>query len=191
MRACPCGKIAEFGNGHSGSGGGINSPRLSIPPPHGENRLLPVLAIRNEFPDAIISVDTWHAETARIFLANGAAIINDVSACFGTKPGRVLADAKPGYVLMHSQGRPSSCKRCHFIKMLLMKSELSSWPWIAWLPSGCRKNIVLDPGIGFGKKSCPQPGAYGQYGCISGIWPPAPGRDFHEIMVWAICWIWV
>ncbi len=109
----------------------------SLPPHMEKNRLLPVfLAIRNEFPDAIISVDTWHAETARFFLANGAAIINDVSACFWDEAlGEVLADAKPGYVLMHSQGRPSF--------MLLMKSELFfSWPWIAWLPSGCRKKIL-------------------------------------------------
>ncbi len=154
-----------------------------------KNRLLPVLAIRNEFPDAIISVDTWHAETARFFLANGAAIINDVSACFWDEAlGEVLADAKPGYVLMHSQGRPSFMQKMPLYKMLLMKSELFFQLALDRLASlrVAGKNIVLDPGIGFGKKSCPQPGAYGQYGCISGIWPPAPGRDFHEIMKPAI-----
>ena len=90
----------------------------SLPPHMEKNRLLPVfLAIRNEFPDAIISVDTWHAETARFFLANGAAIINDVSACFWDEAlGEVLADAKPGYVLMHSQGRPSFMQKMPLYK---------------------------------------------------------------------------
>ncbi len=127
----------------------------SLPPHMEKNRLLPVfLAIRNEFPDAIISVDTWHAETARFFLANGAAIINDVSACFWDEAlGEVLADAKPGYVLMHSQGRPSFMQKMPLYKNVV--DEVRAFFQLALdrlasfgLPE---KNIVLDPGIGFGK----------------------------------------
>lgn len=72
-------------------------------------RLLPVLTgLRQSAPGAVISVDTYHAATAAAVLDMGAAIINDISACaFDPALLDVLVQYKPGYVLMHSQGRPA------------------------------------------------------------------------------------
>ena len=63
--------------------------------------------MRQGFP--LISVDTWRAAVARAVLEAGADIINDISA-FAWEPDMLEAVAahRPGYVLMHCQGRPGT-----------------------------------------------------------------------------------
>lgn len=118
-------------------------------------RLLPVLqAVRTQHPDSILSVDTYHANTAALALDAGADIINDISAC-DVDPAllEVLVHYKPGYVLMHSQGRPATMQQApryaHVVDEVLhffeRKLEMLTQ---AGLPAD---RIVLDPGIGFGK----------------------------------------
>ena len=90
---------------------GAESTRpFAEPVPEGEEiaRLMPVVArLREQRPDAVLSVDTLKAGTARAALEGGADIINDVSACVADPALLdVLAEYKPGYVLMHSQGSP-------------------------------------------------------------------------------------
>ena len=56
-----------------------------------------------------ISVDTYKASTARAALEAGADIVNDISGClFEPELLDVVAEHRPGYVLMHSQGRPGT-----------------------------------------------------------------------------------
>lgn len=141
--------ILDLGAESTRPGSAALSPQVE------KNRLLPVfLAIRNEFPDAIISIDTWHAETARFFLSMGAAIINDVSACLWDEAlGEVLADTKPGYVLMHSQGRPAFMQKMPHYENVVDEARFFFQQALDRLASlGLpEENIVLDPGIGFGK----------------------------------------
>lgn len=101
-----------------------------------------------------ISVDTYKGEVAAAALDAGADIINDVSAFeFDAELLDVLAQYKPGYVLMHSLGRPEIMQDaphyddplddiCAFFTRKLETLDK------AGLPSD---RIVLDPGIGFGK----------------------------------------
>lgn len=99
-------------------------------------------------------MDTYHADTAAAVLAQGAHIINDISAC-RFDPGLldVLVQYKPGYVLMHSQGRPEVMQRAPRYDDVrrevreFFERELSRLVR-AGLPED---RIVLDPGIGFGK----------------------------------------
>ena len=68
----------------------------------------PVQAIRKNFPDTIISIDTWRSVVAREAVNNGASIINDISA--GSLDESLLetvAQLKVPYVLMHMQGTPA------------------------------------------------------------------------------------
>lgn len=117
-------------------------------------RLVPGMrAISLAYPSACISVDTFYAEVARSALELGAQVINDVSA-LAEDPAlaEVVAHYRPGYVLMHNRGLPASrhdgrggslldeCKRFFEARMSLLAR--------AGLPEA---NIVLDPGIGFGK----------------------------------------
>ena len=103
----------------------------------------------------VVSVDTYKAETAARALDAGARVVNDISAC-AFDPGLtdVLAQYKPGYVLMHCPARPGVMQHApaygdvvQEIKFFFEKklAELTA----AGLPE---QNIVLDPGIGFGKK---------------------------------------
>ena len=73
-----------------------------------QDRLLPVLeGVLRARPDAIVSVDTYKAATARAALQAGAEIINDVSGLlWDPAMAQVCAEHKAGVVLMHTRGRP-------------------------------------------------------------------------------------
>ena len=137
---------------------GAESTRpFAEPVPEGEEiaRLMPVVAgLRGQRPEAILSVDTLKAGTARAALEGGADIINDVSACAADPMLLdVLAEYKPGYVLMHSQGSPREMQvNPHYgnvVEEILAFFERNLARLVkAGLPED---RIVLDPGIGFGK----------------------------------------
>ena len=118
-----------------------------------------VIAMKLVGPDGaevqpIISVDTYKAGVASRVLEAGAAIINDVSACaFDPELIDVLGQYKPGYVLMHSRGRPEDMQDAPLYYdvvdslMAFFEKHLKKLQQ-AGLPA---ERIVLDPGIGFGK----------------------------------------
>jgi len=101
-----------------------------------------------------LSVDTYKARVAVAALGAGAFIVNDISACrFDPELLDVLAQHKPGYVLMHSLGRPGTMQQDPRYTdvvgeiMDFFEQRLSALTK-AGLPEA---SIVLDPGIGFGK----------------------------------------
>jgi dihydropteroate synthase len=121
-------------------------------------RLLPVLqALRGKLRIPI-SVDTRKASVAEIVLGAGAEIINDVSALrFDPRIAEVVADKRCGLVLMHMRGEPGTMQKIAFAKNVVadVTKDLRAALTVA-RKAGVRKNqIVLDPGIGFGK-SFPQ-----------------------------------
>jgi dihydropteroate synthase len=105
-------------------------------------------------PSAAISVDTFKARVAAAALDAGAAVVNDISACrFEPELLDVLGQYRPGYVLMHSLGRPGTMQQAprydnvvHDI-IAFFEERLRALT-AAGLPED---NIVIDPGIGFGK----------------------------------------
>lgn len=130
-----------------------------------QQRVIPVIhALRKEFPDALISVDTYKAAIAQQALEAGAQIINDVWALRADPRLRqVAAQAKCPVILMHNRSNPASVEvRARLgnaytgaeyddlledVKRELMESvELAR---SAGIPD---EHIILDPGIGFGKK---------------------------------------
>lgn len=118
-------------------------------------RLLPVLAgLKREAPAACLSVDTYHAATAAVALAQGVQIINDISAC-RYDPGLldVLVEYKPGYVLMHSGGRPQVMQQApRYADVRREVREFFEREMARLVRAGLPEDrIVLDPGIGFGK----------------------------------------
>ena len=119
-------------------------------------RAVPVVAaLVRELPDIPISIDTYRASCARAALEAGACIVNDVSACvFDPELLEVVAGEKPGYVLMHSQGRPETMQddpRYDDVveDVLAFFEEKLALLTRAGLPE---EHVVLDPGIGFGKR---------------------------------------
>lgn len=118
-------------------------------------RLAPALtAIRQALPAIPLSVDTVHAATAEAALDLGADIINDVSGC-GVDPelAAVVARRRPGYVLMHSRGRPPDMQAAPAYTDVCAEVRAFFAHGLARLTAAGLpvSNIVLDPGIGFGK----------------------------------------
>lgn len=119
------------------------------------HRVLPVVrGVLAHAPQAVVSVDTYRADTARQALEAGAQIINDVSACLFDPPLLdVMAQYAPGYVLMHSLGRPETMQiepRYNDVVgdiLSFFEARLTALV-AAGLPED---RVVLDPGIGFGK----------------------------------------
>ncbi len=122
-------------------------------------RVLPVVRAltaqkaENSLPWAL-AVDTYKASTASATLDAGAEIINDISACtFDPALVDVLVQYKPGYVLMHTAGRPETMQDAPVYtdvvtEILKFFEQRLTMLVNAGLPE---ERIVLDPGIGFGK----------------------------------------
>ncbi len=121
-------------------------------------RLLPVLeAVCRERPGALLSVDSYHADTARAAARGGAEIINDVSGLqWDTHMAKVVRETGCGLVLMHARGRPTEWSllppmsrepMLHLVFAGLI--EGLALAEAAGIPS---EAIVLDPGFGFGKR---------------------------------------
>ena len=121
-------------------------------------RLLPVLeGILKVRPDAVISVDTYKAATARAALAAGAEVINDVSGfTWDSEMAGICAQAGCGVVLMHTRGRPDQWstqeKLAPDALLKFVSAGLTASLALARAASIAPDSIVLDPGYGFGKK---------------------------------------
>ena len=139
-----------------GSKAGGDAPAVSAE--EEQDRLLPVLrgilAVR---PEAVVSIDTYKAETARAGLAAGAEIVNDVSGfLWDSELARVCAEAGCGVVLMHTRGRPEEWKAQAQLQpnelLAMVRAGLVGGLGRAAEAGIAREAIVLDPGYGFGKR---------------------------------------
>ena len=121
-------------------------------------RLLPVLeGILRARPDAVISVDTYKAATARAALKAGAEIVNDVSGfTWDAEIARACAEARCGVVLMHTRGRPEEWGSQPPLGpdelMAMVREGLAASMKKAAAAGIPLESIVLDPGYGFGKR---------------------------------------
>jgi dihydropteroate synthase len=117
-------------------------------------RVVPVvheLARRTTVP---LSVDTTKAAVADACLAEGAHIINDISALTGdAEMTTVAASRRAGVVLMHMQGTPQTMQIApHYNDVVAEVINYLETRLNATVAAGiARERVVLDPGIGFGK----------------------------------------
>lgn len=135
--------------------GGMSSrPGSQIISPQEELRrvLEPIKAIRNNFPDIPMSIDTVHAGVAEKAVAHGVSIVNDISA--GTLDKDMIpavARLQVPYIMMHMQGTPESMQIApsyrnvvtEVMDYLLSKIQLCHEAGV--------KDVIIDPGFGFGK----------------------------------------
>lgn len=123
-----------------------------------QSRILPVVgALMRARPEAIVSVDTYHASTAARAVEAGAEIVNDVSGLlWDPAMAAVLASARPGAVLMHTRGAPRLWSGLpglpHDEILPLVVSGLTRSLQLADAAGVDRSTLVLDPGFGFGKR---------------------------------------
>lgn len=117
------------------------------------NRLcLGLDVLRRTAPDAIVSVDTFRADVARMCVEEyGVAIINDIAAgemdadMFST-----VAELNVPYIMMHMQGTPQNMQQHPHYDNLLREVFLYFARKVQQLRDLGVKDIVLDPGFGFG-----------------------------------------
>lgn len=109
--------------------------------------------LRKVRPDAVVSVDTFRADVARMCVEEyGVAIINDIAA--GEMDGdmfRTVADLNVPYIMMHMQGTPQNMQQNPHYDNLLKEVFIYFARKVQQLRDLGVKDIILDPGFGFGK----------------------------------------
>ena len=120
------------------------------------SRVVPVIEmIKNHNKDILVSVDTYKSETAKRALEAGADIINDISGLnFDENMSKVVADNKAGLIIMHTRGKPQDMqKNTEYEDFMGELIESLNNSIGRAKEAGIEKDrIVIDPGIGFGKK---------------------------------------
>jgi dihydropteroate synthase len=117
------------------------------------SRVIPIIEqIKEHFPAIIISIDTVRSEVARQSVAAGASIINDISAgSIDDQMFETVAELNVPYILMHMQGKPEDMQQDPDYQDVT-KNVLDFFiEKIGELRELGVKDIILDPGFGFGK----------------------------------------
>jgi dihydropteroate synthase len=116
-------------------------------------RVVPAIeAIHKNFPQQILSIDTFYSRVAKEAVAAGASIVNDVSA--GTMDEKLFATVaalKVPYVLMHMLGKPQTMQENPLYDDVTLDVFDFLHFRIAELVTAGMHDIIIDVGFGFGK----------------------------------------
>jgi dihydropteroate synthase len=117
------------------------------------NRILPVVKlIVSHFSEAILSIDTFRSEIAKVCIENGAAIINDISAGnLDSKMLETIAEYKVPYIMMHMRGTPQNMQSMTDYDNLLKDILFYFSENIAKARGYGINDLIIDPGFGFAK----------------------------------------
>ncbi|WP_308706278.1 dihydropteroate synthase [Marinoscillum sp. MHG1-6] len=112
----------------------------------------PIYEIKREFPELIISVDTFRSNVAKAAVDLGAEIINDISGGdLDEKMFETTAKLQVPYIMMHMRGTPQTMKELTTYDDLLKEIADSFVRKISTLKKLGLKDIIIDPGFGFAK----------------------------------------
>jgi dihydropteroate synthase len=126
---------------------------IKIEPEDEAERVIPVIeAIHKQFPDTIISIDTFYTSVAEQAVEAGASIINDVSGgYFDEAMLSTVAKLKAPFICMHIKGTPQNMQQNPVYENVT--KEILDY-FIRRLDA-CTKagiyDVIIDPGFGFGK----------------------------------------
>jgi dihydropteroate synthase len=116
-------------------------------------RILPVVKLlQKEFPEMLLSIDTFRAEVARVCIENGAAMINDISA--GKLDNAMLetiAKHQVPYCMMHMKGTPQTMQTNTQYENIIKEMLFYFSERIAVARELGVNDIIIDPGFGFAK----------------------------------------
>ena len=116
-------------------------------------RVLPVIEDLTNRTATLISIDTYKSAVARRALQAGAHIVNDITALGDVEMARVVAEMDAGLILMHMKGVPRTMQRSPVYHDLIdeVQTFLRQRVDKAQAEGVCPDQIMIDPGIGFGK----------------------------------------
>jgi dihydropteroate synthase len=114
--------------------------------------ILPIERLSSAFPQAFLSVDTYHAQVAEAAVNAGAHMVNDISAgLLDNKMLTTVSKLQVPYVIMHMKGEPETMQKNTTYQNVL-KDVID---FLAERKNACQKQgirqIIIDPGIGFSK----------------------------------------
>jgi dihydropteroate synthase len=118
------------------------------------SRVIPAIdLIRKNFPEIIISIDTYYSKVAAFAIESGADIVNDISAGnLDEEMISIVGKLNVPYICMHMQGIPETMQ----LNPTYDKITLEIIQFFIKKIEACRKaginDIIIDPGFGFGKK---------------------------------------
>jgi len=109
--------------------------------------------LRNECPKAVVSVDTFRADVAKMCVEEyGAALINDIAAGqMDPEMFSTIAQLKVPYIMMHMQGTPQNMQKNPHYDNPVKEIILYFAEKIEKLRASGIKDLIIDPGFGFGK----------------------------------------
>ncbi|MEZ0343718.1 MAG: dihydropteroate synthase [Caldimicrobium sp.] len=118
-------------------------------------RVIPVIkALREKFPEAIISVDTYKARVAELALESGADLVNDISGGqFDKNMVYVIRDFQCPVIIMHIKGTPKTMQINPQYGDVVKEIKDYFYERIDFLTKKgiIFDKIIIDPGLGFGK----------------------------------------
>lgn len=117
------------------------------------NRLVPTIDnLVATFPQLILSVDTFRASVARAAVAQGVAMVNDISAgLLDTQMLPTVGQLKVPYIMMHLRGTPQTMQSLTTYEELVKEMIFYFTERIAAARSFGISDLILDPGFGFAK----------------------------------------
>ncbi len=116
-------------------------------------RLLPALhAILHHYPDAILSIDTYHAAVAEKCILAGASIVNDISAGdMDPQMLRTVARLQVPFIAMHMKGTPADMQKNPQYEDVVREVLDYFIRKVAQCREAGIRDVIIDPGFGFGK----------------------------------------
>ncbi|MDI9311466.1 MAG: dihydropteroate synthase [Limnohabitans sp.] len=117
------------------------------------HRVLPIVElILKHFPDAFLSIDTFHSEVADVCISLGAAMINDISAgTLDEKMFEVIAKHQVPYIMMHMRGTPQTMQQLTNYEDIVKDILFYFSQKIVKARSFGINDLIIDPGFGFAK----------------------------------------
>jgi dihydropteroate synthase len=117
------------------------------------SRILPIVELLlKEFPQALLSIDTFRSRVARKCIEAGATMVNDISAG-GIDPEMIttIGQLKVPYIMMHMRGTPQTMKDLTDYENLMTSIMYYFSEKIALAREAGIVDIIVDPGFGFAK----------------------------------------
>lgn len=117
------------------------------------NRLIePLVSVRKEFPELVISIDTFRKGVASAVIGEGADIVNDISGgMLDDEMIPFISKQDAAYVLMHMQGTPADMQLNPRYNDVAREVIVFFYNKLAYFKNSGKHNIILDQGYGFGK----------------------------------------
>jgi len=119
------------------------------------SRIVPVVdLILKNFPETILSIDTFRSEVAKVCVENGAAIINDISAGnLDDKMLETVAKLNVPYIMMHMRGTPQTMQTLTNYDNIVKEILFYFSEKVNKARSFGINDLIIDPGFGLAKKT--------------------------------------